>query len=279
MDISDLFRGVDEVRLYEGHHGLLFFDPLIPGDAAFYQVLYKSLRLQSALARLRYEFSDASLHVAPGSRVLDVGCGFGQFGRTLTNASYVGIDLSFDQSHSDPMRPDFSIRRQSLEDHIAEGPVPYDVVSAFQVLEHVADPLRFIGNMLSLLRPGGLLIVAVPKTPSAVTEIPAFPINMPPHHLTFWSVEALRRLASGFDLTVEHLDDVRPSPAEDIVHWAHRLSWVRTGLDFARLDRYAILSMLSAALGAKVLSRIIPFRFARATPVNLLLVARKADAV
>jgi hypothetical protein len=45
------------------------------------------------------------------------------------------------------------------------------------------------------MRPGGRLCVVVPSRDSAITEIPNFVLNAPPHHLSWWNEDALRVLA------------------------------------------------------------------------------------
>jgi hypothetical protein len=49
--------------------------------------------------------------------------------------------------------------------------------------------------MVEATKPGGLLCVGVPHIPSAITRIPNFLINAPPHHLTWWTRTALTDLA------------------------------------------------------------------------------------
>ena len=45
-------------------------------------------------------------------------------------------------------------------EHVADG--SYDVVMAFHVLEHFADPLRALATWRRVLKPGGYLVVSVP---------------------------------------------------------------------------------------------------------------------
>lgn len=120
VDVSELYRGVDCLDLCEAEDGLWFFNPMIAGDAAFYQGLYRKLRFDRFLSLERYEFQLAASHVPQGASVLDVGCGFGEFARWLDGVSYTGIDLSFDgTTHSE--LPSFAqIRRQALVDHLLE---------------------------------------------------------------------------------------------------------------------------------------------------------------
>jgi hypothetical protein len=72
----------------------------------------------------------------------------------------------------------------------------------------------------------------VPGWPSPITEIPNFVFNAPPHHLTWWSENALSALAQRLDLAVEAVEKVPFSTHDSIIYWMGRLAPKLTG------DRY-----------------------------------------
>lgn len=271
VDVRGLYANVERITLCEAEDGLWFFSPMIAGNHSFYNDLYGKLHFNRFLRAERHEFGLAAKHVQSGAEVLDVGCGYGEFARWLNNAVYAGIDLSFSEEDAEPLPSWAIIRRQSLADHLKEGR-NYDVVSAFQVLEHVENPLGFLKQMREAVKPDGKVIVAVPLIPSPALEIPAFPINMPPHHLTFWTGPALRRLFEAAGLNVLHYEEVPASPADDFLFWARKFSWIRKSADFARLDRYAIASMLTGVAAAKMLSSRIPYKGKSRSPINQIMI-------
>lgn len=273
VDVSNLYGGIEWLHLHEDADGLLSFHPLVAGDETFYSELYRKLRLDQFLNAERHEFALAAQHVPRGSRVLDVGCGFGEFAKWLKGAEYTGIDLTFDETDTKGLPAGARIKRQSLTSHLAGGH-RYDFVSAFQVLEHVSAPGDFLTQMMQALAPGGSIIIAVPLIPSPALEIPALPINMPPHHLTFWTAEALTSLFAAVGLDVVYRTDVPPSPAEDFLFWARKFSWIRDPSGFARLDRYAIASMLTGIAAAKLLSGRIQYRGPDHKPVVQIMIGK-----
>ena len=105
---------------------------------------------------------------APES-ALDVGCGEGvmteRFAARLERGHVVGVDLE------DPkLREEWSRRaRPNLEFRAFAGPeLPFaddefDLVSAIEVLEHVPDPDRMLGEMARVAR--RWLLVSVPREP------------------------------------------------------------------------------------------------------------------
>ena len=50
--------------------------------------------------------------------------------------------------------------RMGTVEELAEEPRLFDVVSAMEVIEHAADPKRFVATAASLVKPGGLLLVS-----------------------------------------------------------------------------------------------------------------------
>jgi hypothetical protein len=199
VDVSHLLKGIDRITLYESPTGLVFFEPRIVGDGVFYSTYYSKWHVHAALTYLwecRVDYKRSAGYVSAGAKVVDVGCGPGAFGRHLPHAQYTGLDP---YAGSDA---DGSVIRETLDVHAAKRPEFYDVATAFHVIEHVADPRRQAELMVKLLKPGGLLILAAPLHPSPLTEIPNLPINLPPHHVTWWNPEAYKALAAELRLEV-----------------------------------------------------------------------------
>ncbi len=113
-------------------------------------------------ARFSYIASVAGdLH---GRRVLDLGCGGGLLAEPLARAGaeVTGVDISDNalriaRQHAERHRLDIDYRLAPAEDL----PFPdgsFDVVVAFDVLEHVTDLQRAVQEAARVLRPGGKLI-------------------------------------------------------------------------------------------------------------------------
>ena len=141
--------------------------------------------------------------------VLDVGCGVGAFLDVLRDrreARATGIDLS---SEAVAIAQRLG-RSASLGDLVnaVEGRIgEFDVVCVFQVLEHVADPRRFLQGCVRLLKPGGRLCVGVPNNDGYLgfQRIEDASLNLPPHHATRWGLRTLRMLERLFPLRLRRL--------------------------------------------------------------------------
>jgi SAM-dependent methyltransferase len=221
VDVRPSFKGVTRFGLWQSPTGLYFFDPMLPGDAAFYEGLYRTIGVRKPPRQDRYrgDCNLAARHVKRDDRVLDVGCGFGAFRRLVPDARYVGLDPHFARE----VGKDW-IRAETLTEHLRENTGAYDVACAFQVLEHVAQPVEMLQDMGRAVRRGGKVIVGVPHVPSAHTRIPNFLINGPPHHLTWWSERSLLIAARHAGLRNPTVEVAPWSEVDSIIYWIDRCS-------------------------------------------------------
>lgn len=58
----------------------------------------------------------------------------------------------------------------------------FDIISFFEVLEHLDNPVRFIEHIRGLLKPGGHIIPSVPNRNSFLDTLAES--DYPPNHLT-----------------------------------------------------------------------------------------------
>ena len=273
---TPLQRGEGPLGLYRSPCGLRFFHPAIAGDAAFYGAFYgrfHAMRQFSAHAAERGDFRAAAEHVRPGDRVLDVGCGDGAFAALVPQATYQGLDL-----HPMPRPGGPSILAETIESHAARHPAAYDVVAAFQVLEHVADPHALATAMLRCLAPGGLLIAAMPLYPSPLTAFPNNLLNLPPHHLSWWTEGACTALCRELGLEPVRIGPVPSSRMHAQMQWMARLCPLpkpgRPGQGHVRRGWGRLAAIFLSFQVARLLA-VVAGLPRHAAPIDVVLVARK----
>ncbi|TCK20876.1 class I SAM-dependent methyltransferase [Pseudonocardia endophytica] len=153
----------------------------------------------------RYAFAfdrlAARTGTAPGS-VLDVGCGIGNFlaWSSARGAASVGVDVDATAVAGARERGLTAVLPDGL-DGALDGPV--DVLTMWDVIEHVADPTAFVADVVDRLRPGGHLLL---ETPDA-----AFPVRP--------AVRAVNRLSGG-----------RVDVARRMYYWEHKIYFTEEGL-------------------------------------------------
>lgn len=104
----------------------------------------------------------------PKARLLDVGCGSGQF---VADACARGWDASGIDTDALAIAAGRSaglpVSTSALEEVAHTQPASVDVVTMEHVLEHVSDPLKFLCAARRLLRPSGTLWLATPNIDAA----------------------------------------------------------------------------------------------------------------
>ncbi len=101
-----------------------------------------------------------------GKTALDVGCGAGLLTEPLARlgASVTGIGASPEviavaREHAEAMALAIDYRAGDVQEFQCQ----FDLVTAMEVIEHVADPSTFLKALARRLAPGGLLILSTPN--------------------------------------------------------------------------------------------------------------------
>ncbi len=112
-----------------------------------------------------------------GLRLLDIGCGGGLLSEPMARlgAQVTGVDaaagnIKTAMTHAKEAGVAVDYRHGTAELLVDAGEPAFDVVLNMEVVEHVADVDAFMTACASLVKPGGLMIVAtINRTPKAFT--------------------------------------------------------------------------------------------------------------
>ena len=102
--------------------------------------------------------------LTPESRVLEVGCSAGQLMANTKPLAGEVIGIDYDGAAAAYAADRVGVTTYSGE--LSDAPIDpssFDVVCAIQVMEHVADPVAFVQELSSYLKPGGALFLEVPN--------------------------------------------------------------------------------------------------------------------
>lgn len=151
---------------------------------------------------IRWEQDHRARHLHPptkiGMRLLDIGCGNGEF---LLNARSAGWQVN--GLEPDPKAAMIGASRD-LNIHVGTydsadyASASFDVITANQVIEHVHDPHDFVAHIYRWLKPGGKVWIGTPNLDCPMHA--RFGRNYgnlhPPQHLLVFSPATLRKLFS-----------------------------------------------------------------------------------
>ncbi|MBV8487518.1 MAG: methyltransferase domain-containing protein [Planctomycetaceae bacterium] len=96
------------------------------------------------------------LKIVPSARILDVGCGWGVTLEALEKSGYRAVGMDISRRTLEVLdRPDRRLIEADVSQPLEAEPVPFDVVLALDVLEHLDDDHAAVMRLEMLARPGG----------------------------------------------------------------------------------------------------------------------------
>lgn len=124
----------------------------------------------------------------PGDRILDFGCG------PEPVLASILVQKGFEVSWYDK--------------YFYQIPVhgPFDFITSTEVIEHVADPGRFLRELKVFLRPGGFLALMTQFRPAGDSEFFRWWYRQDTTHISFFTEKTLFRLGAETGLSVESSD-------------------------------------------------------------------------
>lgn len=135
--------------------------------------------------------------------ILDIGCSSGGFLSTMKGANWRlhGIELEPSVAEQASVNTGGDI----FAGDIPDAPFPdasFDVITCFDVLEHVYDPRQVLTKAYSWLKPGGILVIALPNIESIESRILRsywYGLELP-RHLFHFSPRSLRYIMESIGL-------------------------------------------------------------------------------
>jgi len=185
-------------------------------------ILFSSIikRLMGVFHQQRYAHVKSSYKKAAQGRLLDIGCGKGNFLNAARHDGWSVCGIEPTRRSAEYARKEHGI--DVIETGLHESDIAansFDVVSMWHVLEHLPDPRSVLNEINRILVEGGILIIAVPNIASLQAVFGRgkwFHLD-PPRHVIHFSPEFLSRLLRQSGFQIEKVDHF--SAENNIIGW------------------------------------------------------------
>ena len=150
----------------------------------------------------RYRIFFKRVQVNDYPKLLDVGCGLGGFLKAAKKRRFMvfGVEQSLQAIlYARSKLGIDNIHHCSLFE-LPDDYSSFNVITAFEVLEHLDNPRLFVQAMYERLQPSGILYISVPDRDCFEIRLAGErpQSDFPPNHLTRWSTTALDKFLSGW---------------------------------------------------------------------------------
>lgn len=167
------------------HCGIVYLEPKKEDLAEFYKKDYRKLYTPVIGEVLNSKesfdiylpFQQARLDLIKEKlnlemKALDIGCSSGHFLYTLKPYVKEVIGIEFNREDADFVERVLGIKVYTSSIENTDIPLEYfDLITAFQVLEHIDKPLEFLKTISKYLKPGGLLYIEIPNINDALISL------------------------------------------------------------------------------------------------------------
>jgi len=133
-----------------------------------------------------------------GGRLLDVGCSSGFF-------IEIALEHGFDAYGVEFSKQAIGMAKREIRERITHGDVnlvgerggeKFDLIVAFDIIEHTQDPIKVLQDMRKILSPEGWLVLTTPNTDHFLRYLMGsrWPMLEPLQHTFLFSKRAMRRV-------------------------------------------------------------------------------------
>lgn len=187
------------IKLYSQKY---FTDPNNSGYGDyFFEKEYLKRTASKRLKKIRQFKSD-------GRRLLEVGSGPGYF-LSVARKEYnvTGVELSAYASQYAKEYMGLDVFNGTIQEaHFGQS--TFDIVTMWDVIEHVADPLSIMKEVNRVMRPSGGLVLTTGDVSSVLCRLQGkrWRLYDPPYHLSYFSRSTICRLLESAGFTVKRIE-------------------------------------------------------------------------
>lgn len=209
--LSESLFGKEDYSLYWCKNcDLIFTEPMKSPGNEFYENIFLPYKIGRILDNQQLRWpqkmflkNETILH----GKLLDIGCNVGLF---ISNALKVGYDVTgidFDQKAVEIAKTNPRLKQvypYTLEKFISIFEDKFDVISLFDVLEHLDNPREIFQQIRKILKIGGYVVLSIPNRERNINTFSD--MDLPPHHLTQWNENSVQYLLTNFGFRIIKID-------------------------------------------------------------------------
>jgi cyclopropane fatty-acyl-phospholipid synthase-like methyltransferase len=192
-------------------------EDLAKANAEVYQL---EKRVQTYLSRQEYFEKRYERHVSQiklykkSGQLLDIGCNIGLFLKVAAQNGFhaTGVELNEECARYGRQFFDLTIFSEHLE-KIGFQNDKFDIVTLFDVLEHIPDIKSFISEVRRILKPDGLLVVQSPNIGSLMAKLTKskWAWLCPPDHLYHFTPDTMSCFLTAQGFTIQKMETWEPA--------------------------------------------------------------------
>jgi 2-polyprenyl-3-methyl-5-hydroxy-6-metoxy-1,4-benzoquinol methylase len=208
LQVRNLPNGVQLESYYEQE----FF------DEAYGRLQHNPSRQLYEYKKFNYRWDEIQKRTEGNGRILDIGCSFGFFLDAARRRGWdaCGLEISNFAAHYARTHFGLTVVNKPLEDAEFESE-SFDVVTLWNVIEHLDDPAGAVRHIYRILKPGGLVVLTTGDIESPLAKLQGrhWRMFMPPIHLSHFSSSTIRYLLESAGLTL--LEKTQALPYESLL--------------------------------------------------------------
>jgi len=202
-----------EFSLYECKNcGLQFWNPFKNAGPEWYEKEYgyqsSDILISKAFRGCHKKFLKEFNNLPLGTKVLDIGCGVGEFIAELQKRGCQVWGVDFNKNHTEIARNKFGLKNiytMDFYDFLKKEDLPqFDIITFFGLLEHIDNPFELVQEVKKIIKPNGIIATSAPSKENLVVYMNS--IDFPPHHLSQWNREAISKLFQKIGFSISHIE-------------------------------------------------------------------------
>ncbi|MCB1742163.1 MAG: class I SAM-dependent methyltransferase [Gammaproteobacteria bacterium] len=156
-----------------------------------------------------------------GQTLLDVGCGDGQFAAAAMSRGWSASGIELNPPAAEKAQARGIAAHQGHVEDVDLGGSTFDLVTSWDVIEHVPNPRLFIEKLVSFVAPGGTIVVTTLNRRSLVSRVFRGRWTMiVDDHYTYWDQRSLHDAFSTAGIAIAETTSY--GVGRDFVTWVDR---------------------------------------------------------